>query len=447
MIPRLDPQETTAARIWLKQPAGEDVSPNGDFATRPQEDAIVLRDNRAGTETLMPTPGYHPQATAVSDDGRTVAFVGKRASDNKTALVRVHDGKSEVLDADAITTHDIDLSSDGRTVYAPSSFDVVRFDGSGRHAHAKLPAFVDRLEVLPGGRILAEGRTHGWGSSSATPAFYVLDDQGNTRLLSDIAETEALGVEVRKPLLAQYEAAYPGFSLEQRLALLDQFGYQMPTYRLMSPDHSQMAFECQPRLAPGDERQGVYVVRRGHGQAVLLTEPTDGRGLANHHMNRVEWSPRSQRLALVFTADHEPPRLTVANGDGTGFKVLPGSLAMDGTKAALAWSPDERHLAFEVRENDRTHIYAYDAKTDQVFPVVADARLVGWKDDLIRIRLASGNETGVAPLPMNTDDGFGVITGSPSRAPKTPPVPIEIKDEYIEVGGVRVPRRQESKAP
>lgn len=446
MIPRLNPQESGAARGWLQQPKAEDISSNGEFTARAEGDSIVVSDRRNGTEKVIPTPGFKLEATAVSDDGRTVAFLGKKEAENNTVLVRVRDDKSEVLVDNVIAMHDVDLSPDGKTVYAPNTFEVVKVDDQGKSILARMPVFVDRVEVLPGGRILAEGHTNAWGGASA-PAYYVLDEKGGCEFLSSVQEAESLGPMVKEPLLSQYEAAYPGTPVEQREILLDRFGYQTPTYRLPSPDRSHMVFEFQSRLSPADDKSGVYAMTRGQGDAVLLTEPGDSTGLGSHHLSSVEWSPRSQRMALVFTADHDEPRLAVAESDGSGFKVLPGRLPRDSKDRVMAWSDDERRLGFEVREGDRVHIYCYDATTGMVFPVMPDVRLVGWDDDTMRVRLPSGSETTIPALPMNTDDGFGVIVGNPGTAPKTPPIPIKVTDEYIEVGGVRVPRRQEDETP
>jgi len=428
LIARLTESERAAARRFLGAPAGHDASSDGRFTARPDGDRVLLgerakspvSDGQPEKSTRIPARGFEVEEATVADDGQTVAFVGRRGKDS---LLAISDGGApRVLLDDGLSVHSPDLSPDGKTIAVTRCYDVVTvgLDGS-KTTLAKMPDWAERVEYLPSGRLMVEAGFDGWGTGRV-PILYVVEPDGKFEAVADIPDAEALGLAPRAPMLKQYEASFPGTSAEQRADLLERFGYNTPSMRILSPDKRRMVFDVHAKRVPIAQGEGVYVLACD-GSAPRMLAP--GGDLREAH-----WSDAGKRVALVL---HDG--LSVAEGDGSRVRQMPPNAeAKD-----AAWSPDERYYAFHVKTGDSVAVYVYDCEKDGIYPVLPRARVEGWRDGKIEALFEDGTRMTVPPFPIDPEQGVGLALGG--GLPR-PPGQISVTDEYVDLNGVRVPRKR-----
>lgn len=420
----------------MSSPRQIDHSADGRSSVHPSGDSVVLAED--GKERRLCARGMKVLEATVADDGRTVAVragtMDKDANKEILALL-AEDGTMRVLDPDA-HTRSIDISPDGTQIAYASCFDVRVVDSAGASRQlAHMPVFIDEVEFMPGGGLLARGTSNGWGGQSA-PAWYMIDPRnGQWNFVSNLDEAESLGPSVRQPLLEQYDHAYPNSTPAQRRELMEKFGYQLPHFRQISQDKRQMVFDMQPmHQDPAQGDPGVYFYTAGRGLPVPLTDPS----LGGRQLDDVEWSSGSRRAAVVFRGPTAADRqmLGVASDDGATFHALP--LSVDGRH--VHWSDDERLLAFDVLDGQRHIVYVYDAEEKRFFPVLPDASVEGWDGAHLVVTGADGRSATIPAVSIDPSMGGGLVLGSP-QGRKTPGE-VLVNDDYVEIGGIRVPRRR-----
>lgn len=387
----LTPAEREAARRYLSGTAPRDTSADGRFVARPQKDAVILSETATGRERYIPAPNCDVHEAAVADDGSQVAF--------------------------------------------PSTCDVRLADSRGVRTVATLPHWADHVEYLPGGRLLAEASFDPWGSGRV-PILYVLEQSGRCDVVGDVKEAEALGAHVRAPLLEEYRHSYPGATAAQCDDLLNRFGYDTPTFRVMSPDRKRMVFDVQDRVAPLPGNAGTWLLELGGAAPRRIDDPS----LGTRHLSGAVWSPAGRRVATVMSADGADPMLAIAEADGSRVRALPLRFVRRPDAEPVAWSADDRYAAFEVANGDDSTVYCYDAQTDQYYPILPRAHVEGWDGARLRARMADGTVVRVDPRPLPAEQSAGLVLGG-KDLPR-PAGEIHVGEDHVDINGVRVPRRQ-----
>lgn len=446
MITQIDPQVVAAAQRSVAFARPSDTSSDGRYEVHPEGDRVVLTDSMSGQQRALPVQNLRIDEATVSDDGQTVVLRGaplpivEKAGVKERVCLLGADGALTVLD-EGVTTRSVDISPDGREVAVSSCFDLKVVDTSGHSRNlAKLPVFIDEVEYVPGDQILARGVSNSWGGPSVS-AWYLVDaHSGQWRFISDLGDAERLSPAIRQSLAGQYDAAYPYSLPTQRRNLVDLFGYQLPAYRLTGPNARATVFEMKGMSQdPAQGQRGVYFIDNRNAQAlpVLLTDSSRGGDVGGRSLSAVSWS-QNKHAAVLFRggAAGEAARLTIAVDGGKRVDPLP--LEVDGKR--VVWSPDERHVAFDVVARDVHHAYVYDVDKQSFYPVAAGASVERWNGGRVVVSSAAG-EKEVFPVPLDPEQATGVILGG-KTAPKAPGEIVVEPDEVV-IGGVHVPRRTE----
>ncbi len=437
----LTPTELAAARRWASRPASHDTSSDGRFEARPDGDAVEIVDTRDGSVRQWATPSFQPREVTVSDDGHTVAFTASPSRDHVELAIMRDGGPPQVMPLNSLSLRSPDFSPDGRRLAAAHTTDVVTIDSKGEHALAHLPNWVERVEYMPSGRLMAQCTWYGWGSSKV-PVYWVIDAAGHSQPIKDPKLADWLGQPVLKPLLESLESAYPKSTPAQQQALLERFGYDGPTFRLRAPDESHMIFRLDGAFDVPSAHAGTWLLRTdgSDADAVQLAAADDTR-LGGRKFSEAVWSDASQRAAAIFTGGSSQEALIgVTDRDGR-FELLPLPLDRRG-EVPCAWGPDERWLVWQVPDGERTSLFCHDTKSGQWYPLAADARLEGWNGDMVRVRRRNDRIDEIPPLPLQGDKAVGIVLGTAgSGAGHAPAGAVKVTDDQVIVNGIKIPRR------
>lgn len=377
--------------LAVRAPA--DRSPSGDFSIAPEEGRLVLR--RGQMRCPLGAVEDNLIKASVSDAG-------------DVALLHEHEGREgslsvnglEVARATSIET--MDLSADGSTVAYGYQFEVRRAGATGSTTLGKLTGWVERVEYLPGKRILARVDRNPWGIAKV-PHYYIFEPDGRMAVLEDVLQAEALGDPVREPLRTTFATLFPGLSSKRAEELVDTFGYDVPSTRILSPSKGSAVFSGQ---------HGIFTISLPDGRL----EPGPEGKLSN-----VVWSGQETPAMLLST---EAGQRVAVEGS-----VLPYAL---GT-AKPAWSSDGRYLAVEARESNLATIFCYDREEKRFFPV-ARGELTGWRGGQITAR-RDGVDLLCDPLPLGPEAAGGYLLGEGRAQPGS----IDSDGDIVDVGGVLIP--------
>lgn len=433
MISGLSPSDRHSWQLRRQSPA--DLSPDGGYESQPTGDRVILRERESGrTRSLAAPSELTLERTSVANGGQTAAFSGK---DSKGAihLFRVGLDEAPQLVENRFALYGIDLSPDGRQLAYISLDQVQVHDGQQSRTLAKLPSQLDEVHYLQDGRMLVQGHTTCW-SNGRVDTFWVLNEHGQSQFLDDPNLAEELSPGTLSALDEGYQNAFPMADPAQRKALMGQFGYHTPTYRIPSPTKDRMVFSVKSRFAPMDPRQGIYLVQRGQGQAERIRQGEGVDLIAGRELSSVTWSADGSEAALVLARGSGDAYACVVGAEADKAVVLP--YRMDQGKPE--WSESGRYLAVQVVVDDLTSIFCFDTEKRAFFPVVTGYRLEGWKQDRLLVR--RGEEAPLELEPNTMDPRFapGQLFGSPLPEPGLDPG-VRVEPDHVVVGGVRVPRK------
>ncbi|MCE7875043.1 hypothetical protein DYH09_32405 [bacterium CPR1] len=421
---------------WLERCQSQaDRSPDGTYESLSEGDQVLLRERQTGqTRTLSVPNELKLERTSVANGGQTVAFAGKDSS-GAVNVFRARPGQSPQLVENRFALYGIDLSPTGQDLAYISLDEVKLHDGQQNRTLARLPSQLDEVHYLEDGRMLVQGHTSCW-TSGRVATFWVLNEDGQSQFLDDPDLAEELSPGTLSALDEGYQNAFPMADPAQRKALMGQFGYHTPTYRIPSPTKDRMVFSVKSRFSPTDARQGIYLVQRGHGQAQRIRQGEGVDLVAGRELSSVTWSADGSEAALVLARGSGDAYACVVGAEADKAVVLP--YRVDQSKPE--WSESGRYLAVQVVVDDLTSIFCFDTEKRAFFPVVTGYRLEGWKQDRLLVR--RGEEAPLELEPNTMDPRFapGQLFGSPLPEPGLDPG-VRVEPDHVVVGGVRVPRK------
>jgi hypothetical protein len=429
----LNPGQIEHIRRSSTLPQGADLSPSQAFSVKVHGDSVVLTETATGDERAIPVRGMRLLDATVSDRG-DVAVLGSTGDGQGQHVGRLEADGTFRLAEHAPGLASPELSADGSRLTWLSVREVREAFPDGPRTVAQLDHASHDSQFLDDGRILLRGSIDPWALRSGVPRYSVVGPDGSATTVQDVDAAEQFGLPVRSNLEKVYRRFAPGASSEQIQELVDTFGYRAPLSGVHSPSGEDGLFW----ISRGDSIQpfGLYRVRSGKGSPQAGLGPTDTARVGDGTILLAAFPPGERRAAVAF----EGPEGWVAVSDFEGkSRLIQGLASADVDSNPLAWSPDGRLLALQIREGNRTGVQVYDIESDTLHPLVPEGRIQGWNGLNLEV-VVDGSVQTLLPDSVDAQQLRDHVLGGRPQDAWT----IQAGDGVVRIGGISLPVRSDA---
>jgi Tol biopolymer transport system component len=320
--------------------------------------------------TFAGQPSGGHAAPAWSRDGRFIAFTVFDGGDDNGAWLLDLDGNDTRQLAKGNALYELAFAPDGSAIYAAGGEAFITrlpFDSSKGVVTAApvaqpiggVPA-VRGISIAPDGHSLLFGgialSSHIWAlsvNSDGTPT-------GPPRALtSDTSRRNSLAIMSPDGLRIAYRSRRGGAAPDvwvmdadgsnPRPLTFDRESASKPTWMRWMPDSKRLLY-----LAARNGTLGMWTIDVATGREELIQKYGSAEQVVRQRLGEMQVSPSGKQLALsLLTPPDGRKRLFVSTVD----RIEPQPLLDTGAESIgyPAWSPDERHIAVELKQHGFTH--------------------------------------------------------------------------------------------
>jgi Tol biopolymer transport system component len=332
-----------------------------------------------GTTTQLTFPGRPSgghAAPAWSRDGRFIAFtVFDGGDDNGAWLLDLAGGDTRQL-AKGNALYELAFAPDGSAIYAAGGEAFITrlpFDGSkGVVTAAPVVQPIGGVPAVRGIAIAPDGHSLLFGGIALSSHIWALSVNAEgtpvgapRALTSDTSRRNSLAIMSPDGSRIAYRSRRGGASPDvwvmdadgtnPRPLTFDRESASKPTWMRWMPDSRRLLY-----LAARNGTLGMWTIDISTGREELIHKYGSAEEVVRQRLGEMQVSPSGKQLALsLLTPPDGRKRLFVSTAD----RIEPRPLHDTGAESIgyPAWSPDERHIAVELKQHGFTHAAVIDS--------------------------------------------------------------------------------------